>query len=342
MKSRLFTILSLGLLLIALASSLAGQTTPACGRACLEGFMDRYLDALVANNASRLPLTKTAMFTENGQRLDLNDGLWNTATGKGTYRLVVPDEEVGQIAFIATIREAGVPTILAARLKVQAQKIAEIETLVVRDERAAENLEKLGQPNARFLEIVPPAERPSRQELIRIANMYFSGIQLNDGKGEYPFADDCNRLENGMQTTNNPNMVPPPPEAVGGRPQSAQQPRQESYSPAWSCKKQFESGLLHFVTRVRDRRFVAVDREHGVVFAFGFFDHAAGKTRTFQTPDGRTVTAGPVVPWTWEIAELFKIDKGKIRQIEAVLNHSEYGMGSGWSTWEDAMSSRAR
>ena len=112
--------------------------------------------------------------------------------------------------------------------------------------------------------------------------------------------------------------------------------------PLGAATKQFQSGLLHFVTRVRDRRFLVVDRERGLVLGFAFFDHAAGKTRTFKTPDGRTVTSGPTTPWTWEIAELFKIENGKIRQIEAVLDHSPYGMGSGWSTWEQSMSSQAR
>ena len=87
---------------------------------------------------------------------------------------------------------------------------------------------------------------------------------------------------------------------------------------------------------------MAVDPERGTVFAFAFFDHSAGDTRTFKTPDGRTVTAGPNQPWTWEIAELFKVEKGKLRQIEAILDRSPYGMLSGWSNWEDGMSSRAR
>ena len=30
--------------------------------------------------------------------------------------------------------------------------------------------------------------------------------------------------------------------------------------------EQFKSGLLHFVTRIRDRRYVAVDTERGIVF----------------------------------------------------------------------------
>lgn len=49
---------------------------------------------------------------------------------------------------------------------------------------------------------------------------------------------------------------------------------------------------------------------------------------------------GPTRPFTWEIAELFKIERGKIRQIEAVLDQAPYGMGSGWSSREDALSSR--
>jgi hypothetical protein len=106
--------------------------------------------------------------------------------------------------------------------------------------------------------------------------------------------------------------------------------------------EQFRSGLLHFVSRIRDRRFVAVDEERGIVYAFGFFDHSAGATRTFTTPDGRSVTAGPVQPWTWQIAELFKVQKGKIHRIEALLHRSPYGMISGWSTWEQGMSDAAR
>jgi hypothetical protein len=95
---------------------------------------------------------------------------------------------------------------------------------------------------------------------------------------------------------------------------------------------------MYFVTRIRDRRFVAVDRERGIVFAFGFFDHAAGDTRHFTTPDGRNISAGPISPWTWQIAELFKIEDNKIRRIEAILHRSPYGMTSGWSTFEDGWS----
>jgi len=334
---------------------LAGQTpargggaTGPCDRACLEGFVDRYLDALAARDPKQLPLAPNAKFTENGQRLNLGDGFWNAATAKGIYRLFVTDTQAGSVAFIGTVKEEAGNVMMALRLKVVNRQISEIETIVVRPAAAAGGgrggaaagaapppltganlLDQMGKPHELYTTVVPEAERMSREDLIKIANMYFTGMQQNDGKGEYPFADDCDRFENAGKTTNNGQPKPDPKTA-------------NSYSAAWSCKEQFESGLIHFVTRIRDRRYVAVDQERGLVFSFAFFDHMAGKTRNFQTPDGRNVTGGPNRPWTWEIAELFKIEKGKIRRIEAILTEPPYGMNSGWSSWEDGMSDRAR
>ncbi len=301
-----------------------------CDRACLEGFVNQYLDALVAHDPARLPVTGDVRFTEDGQHLALGDGLWRTMTAMGTYRLIVADPAAERVAFLGSIREAGIPAMLALHLAIRDHRIAEIETLVQRSDRSALGFEKIGW---KWTETIAPSERMSRNDLVRIANMYFSGMQQNDGKGVYPFAKDCNRIENGTFTTNAPTP----------KGQKRPDPRTASvYSAQWSCLEQFKSGLIHFVTRIRDRRFVAVDPERGLVFAFGFFDHSAGDTRTFQTPDGRTVTAGPRQPWTWEIAEVFKIEHSKIHQIMAIMNHVEYGMNSGWSTWEQGLSSRAR
>ncbi len=327
-----------------------------CDRTCLEEFVEKYLDAAMTHDPKLLPLAKDVKFTENGQRLVLPDGHWKTTIGKGKYRSFVTDPEAGQVAVIATIREEGntlegTAAPIAIRLKVKNRQIKEIETLVIRPTTGgpapkaapggspavprgpAANMEKLGVPHHLMTDTIPPAERMSRADLIRIANMYFSGMEKNDGKGEYPFTDDCERFENGSQTTNVPlreGQTRPDPKTSS------------SYSAAWGCKEQFESGLIHFVWRIHDRRFVAVDPERGLVASFVFFDHALGKDRTFQAPDGRTVTAGPVDPYTWEIAEWFRIEKGKIRRIEAILTRSPYGMNSGWSTWEDGLSSRAR
>jgi hypothetical protein len=325
-----------------------------CDRACLEGFVEKYLDAAIAHNPKLLPIAPNYKFTENGQRLVLPDAHWKIMTAKGKYRLFVTDPDAGQVACFATIREEGntpegTGAVIALRLKVVNRQITEIESIVVRPQmpmgrrsaantapafpNAADTLEKMGAPHHLYTESIPPSERMSRKDLIRVANMYFSGLEKNDGKGEYPFTDDCERLEGGMQTTN----VPLRPG------QTRPDPKKESvYSANWGCKEQFQSGLAHFVWRIRDRRFVAVDQERGLVFSFVFFDHALGKDRTYQTPDGRTVTAGPIQPNGWEIAELFKIEKGLIRRIEANMVSPPYGMNSGWSSWEDGLSSTAR
>jgi len=336
MKKTLLLILVFGLLV---TSPAFAQTTGACDRACLEGTVDQFLDAFVKHDPTRVPLTRTVKFTENGQKLPVGDGSWRTMVAKGTYRLFVSDPKAGQVAFIGTLREEnaqnkdGAAVLVALRLKVERRQIAEAELFVVRNENAAKNCEKLGMPHHLFLEAVPAAERLSRADLVKTADMYFTGMQQNDGKGVYPFTDDCDRFENGNQTTN----APTPAGQTRPDPKTA-----NNYSGQWGCKEQFDSGLLHFVSRIRDRRYVAVDEERGLVFTFIFFDHMGGDTRHFTTPTGRAVTAGPTTPWTWELAEMFKLEKGKIHRIEAILERSPYGMDSGWSSREDGLSDRAR
>jgi hypothetical protein len=311
----------------------------ACDRACLEDWVARYFDAVIANEPASIPIASNVRFTENAQRLEIGDGLWNSMKSAGTYRLFVADVPAGQIALIGTIAEdareatGSTPALIALRLKIENAQIAEIEQFVIRNVEAANRVAALGNPHPSFTQAIPPSERMTRGALIETANKYFTGMQQNDGKGDYPFTDDCNRIENGMPATN----VPSRPGETRPDPATA-----NNYSSQWTCLEQFRSGLLHFVNRIRDRRFVAVDEERGIVFSFVFFDHSAGATRNFTTPSGRAVTAGPAQPWTWQIAELFKIENGKIRQIEAILERSPYGMNSGWSSYEDGMSDRAR
>jgi len=319
-----------------------GAAASSCDRTCLNNFADQLVDALVAHDPSRLPVTQWVKYTENGQHIELGDGFWRTAGGKGTYKFYVDDPEAEQVGLETVLQEVGHPVLLALRLKIENQKISEIETIIARGglaETGATNLEKLGKPRAGFAETIPPAERVSRLELIKTANKYFSGMEKDDGKGDYSFfGDDCNRLENGMQTTNN--MTPMGGTTAGGQPRPAPSPKYDPstnptmYSAGWSCRDQFRSGLLHFVSWIRDRRYPIVDEEHGIVWAFGFFDHQAGDTRNFDTPTGQHVTAGPTTPFTWEIAEIFKVRHGQLHEIEAVLTQSPYGMCSGWSSYE--------
>jgi hypothetical protein len=348
------SILSIAILI---AGALAGQSKrgTACDRACLENFVDQYMDALIAHDPKKLPMTARVKNTEDGVRLDPGDGFWRTALAKGSYRIFVSDTDAGQVAFIGTMREVNAPVpnpvIVAIRLKVENRQVSEIENMVVRDTLAATNLEKWGMPNSVFLEALPAAQRASRAELVRIGNIYLSALEKNDGKLEPPFAPGCERIQNGVQTTNNPDAAaqstPPPAPGRGG---PGKQPPPAPPKPqglqinvaAMGCAEQFKLGYFNFARRVRDRRFVAVDRERGLAAVIAELDQPAGRYATFKLADGREITAGPTRPTTLEVFEVYKIEGGKIRRVEEAQITVPYGMLSGWSSYEDGMSSRAR
>jgi hypothetical protein len=287
------------------------QAQESCDRACLENRVDAYLVAMRDGNVDPALFSPDLKFTENGIRLPFgNEGLWYAMSGIGNYKFYVPDVETQQIAFIGTVRENGTGpddgdlVALALRLKIHGNRITEIEQLAIRPSSTnssqgnfpptGEGVEAMGSPHPIFRESIPEDERMSRAELVTVANYYFTGLENNDGQGYYPFTDDCVRFENGVDVL-----------ARGGT--------------RITCKAQFETGVRGIVSRIRDRRFVAVDREKGIVFAFGFFDHHR-------------------INWTWQLAELFKIENGQIRRIEAVFHRAPFGINSGWSTYEQGIS----
>jgi hypothetical protein len=329
-----------------------GWAQGACDRGCLEGFVDQYMDALIAHNPKKLPMTARVKNTEDGVRLEPGDGFWRSANGKGSYRLFVADPEAGQVAFLGTMREdPNNPVIIGIRLKVENRQVSEIESMVVRDALAATNLEKRGQPNSVFVETIPAAQRASRAELVRVGNIYLSALEKNAGKIDVPFAPGCERIQNGVQTTNNPDAVaqstPPPAPARGGpgkqSPPAPPKPQGLQINiTAMGCAEQFKLGYFNFARRVRDRRFVAVDRERGLATVIAELDEPAGKYATFKLADGREITAGPARPTTLQVFEVYKIEGGKIRRVEEAQITVPYGMLSGWSSYEDGMSSKAR
>ena len=94
MKNLLF---AAAILSIFISAAQAADTS--CDRACLEGFIDQYLAALVAQDPSKLPLAKNARYTENGQELKLGDGMWGPTVTLGTYKLYFADPQAGQVGF---------------------------------------------------------------------------------------------------------------------------------------------------------------------------------------------------------------------------------------------------
>ena len=85
----------------------AQSVATACDYACLTGFVDQYLAALVAHDPSRLPLAAHVRSTENTITLRLGDALWGTISGMGTYKVYFADPPAGEVGCECTIRENG-------------------------------------------------------------------------------------------------------------------------------------------------------------------------------------------------------------------------------------------
>src|SRR2546421_6007966 len=110
-----------------------------CDRACLEGVMNQYLAAVVAHDPRRVPLSEDVMYTENDQVLKVGDGFWKTAAGLGNYKHYFADPEVGQVAFMGTMQEAGAALLLSLRLRIELGRITEIESVYFRSGGAGPN-----------------------------------------------------------------------------------------------------------------------------------------------------------------------------------------------------------
>ena len=283
-----------------------------CDRACLNGFLDQLIAAMVTHDSSTLPLARDVKYTENGQLLKIGDGFWGTASGAPTYKIYADDPQSGQAMFMGVLPENGAPVILCVRLKAELRRITEIEALVARKEAGSiARPENLVTPNPIFAETVPSAQRRSRQNMIAIANSYFNAIEKGHASA-VPFDVNCNRIESGVQTTNNAALSTQPDSVLG-----------------LGCADQIKTRNFQPDTLIRDRRFAVIDEERGLIFVLGFFDHDA-TLRSWTLADGRTVKQTRTGPWTWEIAEMFKIQDGKIMRVEAVVNTGIYGMKSGW------------
>ncbi len=287
-------------------------TVPSCDRGCLYGFLDQYLAALKAKDASRLPLSKNFRYSENNVMMQFPDGVWGTITGLNDYILRTADPVNGEVGAYGIVQETSSSSIFALRLKIADSKIAEAEMLIRRSEGGGPfpskpTLEK----NPVFEETVPAEERSPRERMIALADGYFSTLQLNDGALFTQFYDDCDRWENGLLTTHNPDLAKVIPVANLG------------------CAQQFKLGNYRYDDRVRDRRFFLVDEERGLIMTAGFIDHA-GRLESYTLTDGTPMKSSMHTPSTLCLLELFKIRGGKIQKIEAVFIGVPYNMPSPW------------
>jgi hypothetical protein len=283
-------------------------------RAQLYAVLDRYLAALKAKDPSRVAWADHVRNTENNVALMVGDGLWGTITELGGYDLRFADPQLGQVAFFGTVTESIETAAFSLRLKVVNQRVTEVETLVVRQLDSGIKFEgQKFEHKPAMNEILPANQRLPRPRMISLADGYFDTLQLNDGTLFTKFHANCKRVENGVQTTNNPNFAVVPVSRLG-------------------CEEQFKAGNYRYDTRLRARRFMLVDVERGLVLAAGFIDHA-GALKEYQLTDGTKVKSPVLRPHSFYLFEVFKLKDGAIEQIEANFITVPYNMPSPWDDW---------
>jgi hypothetical protein len=309
-------IISLLLLLLIGNSALAAEKMD---RPALVALMEKYLAALAKHDPATVPLASNVKLVENTEVTPIGKGLWETATaGPTEFKIYVADPVTGQIGFIGVIEENNKPTIASIRLKVVEGKITEIDHLVVHSGDASLN-PNMSKVRPGLLELVQPSEQVPREQMLKIANSYYEAIVQDNGKVA-PFADECQRRENGGITAND-------------QTQSPEEAAKDDFSVfrKMSCSDQLSTGVMSYITAINRRRLLAVDEDMGLVFAYSIFVHnGEPKIMNIIGVPGISARANNWGPFDLPAAHIFKIKNGKIYEIEAIGYVARHGLQNGW------------
>lgn len=272
------------------AAGTAHAADPACDRACLRGFITRYLDAMVAHSPATLPLSGKVRFTEDTVEMKVGEGLWKKASKLRGYRQDILDVRQGVAATQTVVEEGGSPVMLMLRLKIAAGKITEVETQVTRS-RAEGAIFSIDALQTAGPAMSAPPERSqlmSREDDIKTAMFYPAGLKIGSFvKIDAPFAPGAYRIENGARTAGS-----------GCARQGCE-----------DIKAQTITEHPGITTRV-----AAVDEELGIVLLRMNF----GQTKSYGQGNA-------LIVW-----EAFKVYGGQIHGVEAFMKIMPVAAGSGW------------
>lgn len=310
-----------------------------CDRNCLNGFVDKYFDALVSHCTCGVALAPEVKYTENGEIVKPGEGIWNTFSARGKYRVYLADPSTGTAGYYGDYSEfqGKLLGMMALRLKITDHRIAEVEVILDRQQlrptgglglntagimtpKMIDELVPSGftTPDSALLTPVPRTARPTRAQMIAISDRYYEGYSKNKGD-LVPFADRCVVRENGIAAANN---------SAG----PALDPAQPSFHVfSQSCAQELDRGFFSAVAKFRDRRALVVDEQQGLVLNLAMFDNE-GNVKSVDVRGVGTIAVPRefLRPITFVKPQLFKIEDGKIREIEGLAWALPYGMTSGW------------
>jgi hypothetical protein len=309
---------------LALALPAAAQAQD-CDRECLIKLADDYAAALVAHDPSRVPLAADAVTVENARKLARGEGLWRTATGGMTqFQIHVPDPVSQQVGLMAMMEVDGKPALVGIRLKRAGGRIVEAEHMVAGN-LSPPALANLQTVRPAILREVPEEYADSRGRLLYIGKSYYDALDLNNG-AYAPFADDCERHENGFQTSRNPMTRP----GTGNVNDAA-----FAYLGGLGCEAQMNTNMWEYIDEIANRRVEIADPVTGLVWGMSHFHHdmKEPRYRLIGVPgqEYRVINrANGGGGFDQPAIHLYKVWGGKILEIEAMGVVEPYMSPTGW------------
>jgi hypothetical protein len=320
----------------------------ACDRQCLIDSTDAYVAALVAHDPAQARLADDIVFVENVTKLTPGQGLWQSIVkGPSTFAIHVPDEinqAAGYLAMMTymapppapqglspeeraefTANNAPVeqPVIVAFRLKFDGEgKITEAEHLLSGIREA--QLVNLQTPRPGIFSEIPVEQRQSHDELIRIGLSYYDALDDNNGELT-PFAEDCQRHENGMITAGGTRPAAPAIPGTAATPQVSR-----------DCREQLNSNTFQYLDRIENRRVFAADPQTGLVMGLSHFRHPMDNLPYLvKAMDGSTIERNQdnltFAPFDLPAAHIYKIGAdGLMHEIEAMGFTAPFNSPTGW------------
>jgi hypothetical protein len=232
-----------------------------CSRDGLQHAVDLYLAAQTKGDTSRLPLAAGAGYWENEARVDIDTGLIKTPM-KIDHERSLLDTATCQTFTEIIVTDKANPYVLGTRLRVNRDKIAEIEILWTTTGYWGFNADAyLKYSSSEKWDAIPAKDRDTRDTLVAAANAYLDAF-LEGKKDLVPWGYPCQRTEGGMYTGKG--------------------------SPDDSCDVGVPSGV-----NIANRRFI-VDETVGSVVAFCTFGAGGPKggsgspdSHLFRVQDGK-------------------------------------------------------
>jgi len=295
----------------------------ACDRACLTDLAERYVAGIEGKSVDGLPFAEGVTIVENLERIEPGQGLWSDVTGKGTdFSVIVPDEQNQTAGWLGMVERDGKPTVVAVRLQLDDEgNIAEAEHLY--SEISAESqLANLQTVRPGILTEIPAANRLGHDELIKLGASYYDALDDNDGTLT-PFAEDCERHENGMVT-------------AGAGPRVGAGPNNNTAPIARDCAGQLTSKVMAYITKIDNRRVFAADPQTGLVMGLSHFRHPMDfEPYEVTALDGSKIMYDksrlPFEPFDLPAAHIYKIGPdGKMHEIEAMGFRAPLNSPTGW------------